>query len=727
MGVVGVLVISWGAWGFVGVVGYNQVVKKQAPTGSVPTAGSSLEPAARRSPLRTAPLSLLVLLLIIFALIMVSSDGPATAGFRLAFVIRSVFTAGLIAASYFLSAAGLGRLMHPLFRDSPCARTLQVICGLSLLLFLDHLLAATGLLSNTRTARILILPGLFLWLAQVRRVNLSFDDIFNWHPFILILLPSLAVLLLASSSLPGWLWGSEAHGYDVLEYHLQLPVEWLRTGRLTGLKHNVYSFLPDYVEAGYLHLVSLVGSPHRGNGLALRSSQFLHALVALYSAYALGQASLQLARRGNINIRPTGFPPALFAAALFLALPWVVVTASLAYDEMFVILFFTGIFMILTGDEISPTNRLLLTGWLSGLALAAKLTSAFVVIPPVVILIFYTIPPRRLFGLLYFALPAGFLALLPYFLRNFLQTGNPVFPFAADLFGPGHWTRQQVQRWSAAHHFQGDMTDRFAALWSRGVAHPQWSLFFLLLLIFIIVGLANRNTRRFALLITLCLAAQFLAWAAFTHIQARFLLPVLVPGVLLITVVTADIKNRLTPAPFRAVAVLLTLFILIGSGTTILIFLRQRDGQPCFQLEDWADDVLTGKFYHDHPELLKENIPTPGYYINYQPDSVKYVYLLGDATPLYYKRDVLYHTTWDTSPLGELARQSADSGTWARGLQQRGITHLLVDYGEIERLHSDGWYDPAVTPALVRRLAQEQGEPVADWGFMQLLRLRRDN
>jgi hypothetical protein len=52
---------------------------------------------------------------------------------------------------------------------------------------------------------------------------------------ILAAAPALAVLLLAACCPPGTLWRSEALGFDVLSYHLQLPREWLAGGRLAPL------------------------------------------------------------------------------------------------------------------------------------------------------------------------------------------------------------------------------------------------------------------------------------------------------------------------------------------------------------------------------------------------------------------------------------------------------------------------------------------------------------
>jgi hypothetical protein len=97
------------------------------------------------------------------------------------------------------------------------------------------------------------------------------------------------------------------------------------------------------------------------------------------------------------------------------------------------------------------------------------------------------------------------------------------------------------------------------------------------------------------------------------------------------------------------------------------------------------------------------------------------LYLLGDAASLYFtdalgptrrRGDegprVIYHTTWDTSPLGEAIRADGsaegDPGAWSAWLNGRGIGRVLVSYPELTRLAArDRNFDPAVTIDAVKR------------------------
>ncbi|MFW5653049.1 MAG: hypothetical protein ACOC0P_03305, partial [Planctomycetota bacterium] len=93
------------------------------------------------------------------------------------------------------------------------------------------------------------------------------------------------------------------------------------------------------------------------------------------------------------------------------------------------------------------------------------------------------------------------------------------------------------------------------------------------------------------------------------------------------------------------------------------------------------------------------------------------IYLLGGATPYYLLPPVLWHTTWDRSPLGDVIDLHPDNPeAWAGTLyRELGLRYLLVDWGELNRLiNNDEWYDPRVTVQDVRRLVTVGSSDQAD-------------
>ena len=55
-------------------------------------------------------------------------------------------------------------------------------------------------------------------------------------------------------------------------------------------------------------------------------------------------------------------------------------------------------------------------------------------------------------------------------------------------------------------------------------------------------------------------------------------------------------------------------------------------------------------------------------------------------------------------------------GGWLSALRARGVTHVLVNYGELARLERSGWYDPMVTPGVVWEVMNGWAATVKAWG-----------
>jgi hypothetical protein len=642
---------------------------------------------------------------------------------RLAFVFASTLSAGGVASLYLLAALGIGGLAGPWLREARYPWLLRLALGLALLLTVSHALAALGPLTNPWVARGVLALGLALLLAQLLGSDRRLSSLAgSFSPWALLAIPALALLCVASSSLPGWLWASEAHGYDVLEYHLQLPAEWLRLGRLQGLEHNVYSFLPNFMEAAFLHLASAMGSVHAADGLALLSAQFLHAGIALVAIALLARAAASWLRAFSVQTDDArDRTPLLWG---LLAIPWVLVVGSMAYNEMTAVLLLAGATLALSDTNLSPRARCLLPAFLLGAACGAKLTAVFLGAAPLALVACFLLPWRSMLRL---ALPSAGLfltPLLPWVARNLVDAGQPVFPFLTGLLGTAHWSAEQAQRWNGGHHFAGSVTDRLTALWERGVAHPQWSLFFLLIVLAALLALSGRSTRRAALAALLLLGVQLLAWALFTHIQARFLLPTLLPAALLVGLALARLPRPAAAGPRRLLTAALCLPALFFTAHSYALFAGQRQDDPAAMLDPMAHAWRVGTMHARNPVLDVDAEASPEYFVNYALPDEALVYCVGGATPLYFTRPVLYHTTWDDSPLGLLVREHGDDhAAIAAGLRARGITHLLIDASELHRLQQDGWYDPLVTPDFVRDFALAQSRLVHTWGHLTLVEL----
>jgi len=620
--------------------------------------------------------------------------------------VMILLTSGPWALGWLLAAIGLGwPLRRRLLPDHTDALAIQVGLGVAAMITLDAALGAVGVLQwgGAGGAWALIVVGIALLIEQLRRSTRRAPvlPIIVWTA-----IPAVAVLLVAACSAPGWLWSSEFGGYDAMSYHLQLPAEWQTLGRITPLEHNVYSWLPGYVEAAYYHIAVLMG-----DGLAaVYACQLLHALFAGLTAALVGRFAWRLA--GKV----AGRWVTATAAVVFLGTPWVIVTASLAYNEMVVtLLLATGLLIIGDGPLKTPTAAAL--GIIVAAACGAKLTAIGFVAAPLTVLLLIGSPPARWPRLGAAAAGSALVFLLPWLIRNGVNAGNPVFPFATGLFGLAHWTAQQADAWTQGHAAGTGIAGRAAATWNELLRYglgenpappgpwlPQWSLLWWLAPLSLAIAATSARLRRWAALLALILLVQLVFWLFFTHLKSRFMLPAVVPAALAVALGIAAVRQQLRPGRVKTVlsatmiAALLLWCCLPGS-----IYLREADGAPAARIGFTL--MLSGDALSPaQRRRMADSVAAIG--LNYDLPAGAKVLAVGDATPLYYRADVTYQTTWDRGPLSAAMRSSPDDpSAWIADLREQGFTHLLVAPTMLAIWERSGWNDPLITASRVMGMA----------------------
>lgn len=664
--------------------------------------------------------------------VLLAWGGPHDAATGLAVGLERLTLEAWPAWVYLASGAGWGVAVMPLLRRRGGGATpwaLEAILGVAVLATLSHGLGALGLLSVPAVAWGVLVAGLAMlawraaraWTAS-RQPAAGGPGPDRWSIGLVALAGALglAVLLAGAVQPPGWLWQSEFGGYDVLSYHLQLPREWLALGRVAPLEHNVYSFLPGYAESAFFHL-GVIG----GEGRLAYAAQALHAGLAVGSAAGVGLVTLAAARAAGLTV---GVEPGLVAGALFLGVPWTAVTGSLAYNEMGLTLCFAGALLAGLAPGLSPGARGAAAGFLVGVACGFKPTAIFLAAPVVGLALVLTTPRGRWPGMLAWACVLGLAALGPWLIRNAAWSGNPVFPYMHGVFGPSHWAPEQFDRYADAHHFRGSMAQRVGLIAlpdradparpgepvHRGMLHPQFGYVFPLALAAIAALAWDGRTRRLGLAIAAALALPTLGWLVLTHVQARFLVPVLVAACPAVGLMAGGSPARARAGAAAALAV---------AGLSVLNFSRQREGAPNRALVGGvglfdgglAREALRGAAEQDQRQIL-EALGPEGFAALLPEAGPGAVYLLGDATPFHFRPAPLYHTTYDASPLGELMRaHPGDAAAWAEGLRRRGVRLVLWNAAEIDRLQRSGWHDPLVTNGAVASFLREHGELVREW------------
>jgi len=615
-----------------------------------------------------------------------------------------------IAVAWVLAAVGYGRLLV-WWMPGRERWSITIAIGLTGLMWLDNLLGRVGMLLPVVAWVILIvgwIPMIIDAIAFSRRMRMDQRPNVPQVPAIaLLVVPAITVLGITACSSPGILWLTEFGGYDALSYHLQLPKEWLHDGRLQAYQHNVYSALPSGVEGIYLHLAAFVG-----DGIAVGTTcQWLHAIMAAIAALML----VDLVREH------AGLTAGIIAGTIVITTPWSIVVGSLAYNEMVTILLAIGAVRALDDLRQSPLVTSAVVGALLAGTMLAKLSSAGLIVGPVVLLAlpaFDRSTRRRAPIMMITAVLAGLFVLAPWLIGNAHDLGQPTFPFLTSIFGPAHWNEAQIAQWNAGHIGGRTFTERLAGVWDEwlrfgiGAApssepwRPQWSIIPLLTLIAIPIACLTGPYRRLAGVLSLALLAQLCFWMFFTHVKSRFMLPALPCMATIITLAIMQLRGR-SAIPFAAAGILFV-------NTAMLLSIVAREGDDPLRGVR-TTGVQTGDALDESQQRQEARSRRPAVFVNHFATDDERVMLIGDAAPYYMRPGrVVYATVWDEHPLLHgVDTNDFDDATLRDACRALDIAYVIVQYPMLENWRVSGWLDPRLEPSAVRSLLEAAGTVLA--------------
>ncbi|MFW5864106.1 MAG: ArnT family glycosyltransferase, partial [bacterium] len=248
---------------------------------------------------------------------------------------------------------------------------------------------------------------------------------------------------------------------DGLRYHLAAPQQWLRRGRLVYLPHQAFSNFPALVEMLFMFGLGLAGD--------LLAKGF-HFLFLPLSAGAIGLICRDL--QGEWDFAPSQSPwrvaMPLLAATIFISLPLVGPLAGWAFIDL-AVLYFTLAMIHFLLRYYSRQNRKswILAAIFGGLLCASKYTGVvFVFFGGVMILLADFVPrqknvrpisakiPKSLTRFVLFGFIAAALA-YPWWIKNVVYTGNPVYPMAWSVFEGGEWDEDLAEAYHAKTREKG--------------------------------------------------------------------------------------------------------------------------------------------------------------------------------------------------------------------------------------------------------------------------------
>lgn len=414
---------------------------------------------------------------------------------------------------------------------------------------------------------------------------------------------------------------------DAMLYHVYEAREFLRAGRLIELRHIWQSYQPISVEMLYTLGLGLLDDrmpPLIDWGLGV---------LTLFSAFLLAR-------------RIAGPLAGLIGAATFYCTAMVAWESTSCFVELGIAVGATmATFALLRWNETDETPWLIVAGLMAGFAATCKLTAAQLPVYLTLVLLHLSVVRKR--GLRKSVTAAVVFAgislclVAPWYLRSYLLTGNPIYPFLPSVFGANP-TNHEIQQILAFYGSGKTPLDLLLAPWylvSRGSLSENGQFLNPLPFLFapMILWRARKEGPSRSLLMVCVL--WFLLWLKTAQI-ARYLVPVqaiacaLVGDAAVFMLSSSELRRRI--AVFSCV-------IFIGFSALTAGFYDSQFLRVVFGGETRDAYLARTSWYYTLYQELRRELPedayvltdeSPTYYLLVHHDRLRTVDFLGDVNHL---------------------------------------------------------------------------------------------
>ena len=573
----------------------------------------------------------------------------------------------LFLAGISLIAVGLGRLILCRVGITFVSFGEQVVFSLSLgfgiLSYSAFVLGTLQLLYPVVVTLLVVLcvPLSFAGLLGLRRSlkiesKLSFKmQLSFWDRFV-------GAILIACLFLGFLLVLTPAIGKDSLIYHLAVPKLFLKHHGIYFIPGNIFSHYPLYSEMLYA-----VGLALRGDVLA----KGIHFVTALFILLGMWQFARQ-------HISEIAFVP--LALLVFYTIPSVFLASHMAYSDLTVSLYaFLAVYAFVNWFRRREDWWLILCGVLCGVAISTKYTALLLPFLGCLGILWacrhHQVSNRHVLRLLFSYVTCTVVVGSPFYLKNWIMTGNPFYPFLYAIFDGRGWDPEQARLYDLFVRSLGmgrGLWDYLLLPWNVSVNASMHSPQFdgILGPVFILTLPFAIGMRKIAIGVKIALVYclfTFMFWASSAQ-QIRYLIPVF-PFLAIMTAYVLSYYQR------DRVAVFTVLLVIVAGSLGFNGYHVVRDFLKIKPL-----NVITGS--EDRDAFLNRMIPSFAMfqYINRElPEDSKifFIYMknLGYLCDRSYYSDSMFES-YTIQKI--LAQSSTPEGVYV-SLKERGFTHILYD------------------------------------------------
>lgn len=449
-------------------------------------------------------------------------------------------------------------------------------------------------------------------------------------------------------------------GKDALIYHLAVPKLYLQHGGFFAIPGNIFADYPLLAEMHYLLALFV------GNDITAKAMNYIFLIEILAEIYLFSR---------NL-IKNHDFP--ILSMLAFLSIPSVFAVSHTAYSDLFVAFFTLGSFYaFLRWSEGRLSGWLVVFGIFTGGAVACKYTALLII-------------PLGCLGILFFALRnklsnsavlktllvfggVVFAAGSPFYLKNWVTTGNPFHPFLYSIFGGRGWDADQARIYDIMVQnlgmgrglldyillpFNLSFRAKMDSITFDGVIGP---VFFFALPF---VALIRREIT--VSLILVFSFFSFLFWASSAQ-QIRYLIHLFPLLAIVVGATVSRIQGKKIVYPL--------LLLLIGgsiafNGSTIARdFIKTSPFKVAVGLESREKFLSRAVAIYPMYRFVNEHLPA---------DAKIFLIYVKNYT-FFCERDCYSDAMFETHTIGKILHQFSTPEDIAAALKRDGFTHLMYD------------------------------------------------
>ena len=478
----------------------------------------------------------------------------------------------------------------------------------------------------------------------------------------------LSGLAIGALWLVAWLWATiPPTFFDELAYHLVIPQRSVSTGTLQTTPWVFFTLMPHASDLLLAWGMSFAGP------LGARATLF--ALWVACSLSAWGLAELIAPPRSRSLVPP-------FVAGALATSPTLWFLATLPFAETCLALAMVTAIAVIYASATEDRAWVPL-GLVLGLAATVKLAGLYWVAAGIAAALFARWPVK-------YVARASLVAVgsvLPWWIRGAMHTGNPIYPMGYEVLGGAPWSDESQARMTGdlapsianmdlmrALRLPLDLIQHPERFGSAGEAGALAVLAVCLVLALpALLWFANitDQERRHTYAATAFMLIAAAGWML-TSTTARFFAPALV--ISLAVLVGASLRL----GPRMQISLLVVILVAAGWGTAQ--FIQQHS------LVFSSLDVALGR--QSTARYLTRHLPhyPAARFVQEQLPEDAHLLFIGETRPYYFARKAMAPSAYDRHPLRQWVEDSSSTTTLAARLADEGITHVVLNVREFERL-----------------------------------------